>query len=71
MSVDFHGCEVCCVITDSAGNFVTSDTAILTLAGEEAPAARNPGDLNGDGEVNNKDLTRLFRYLSGYDVEIH
>ena len=29
-----------------------------------------PGDITGDGEVNNKDLTRLFRYLSDYDVEV-
>lgn len=29
-----------------------------------------PGDINGDGEVDNKDVTRLFRYLSGYDVEV-
>ena len=29
-----------------------------------------PGDITGDGEVNNKDLTRLFRYLSGYEVEV-
>ena len=27
-------------------------------------------DITGDGEINNKDLTRLFRYLSGYPVEI-
>jgi len=30
-----------------------------------------PGDVNGDGNVNNKDLTRLFRYLSGFDVEVN
>ena len=35
-----------------------------------AGAFANPGDINGDGEVNNKDVTRLFRYLSGYDVEV-
>ena len=30
-----------------------------------------PGDINDDGKVNNKDLTRLFQYLSDWEVEIH
>lgn len=29
-----------------------------------------PGDINDDGELNNKDATRLFQYLSGWDVEV-
>lgn len=29
-----------------------------------------PGDINGDGSTDNKDLTRLFRYLSAYEVEV-
>ena len=29
-----------------------------------------PGDINGDGKVNNKDATRLFQYLSDWDVEV-
>ncbi|MBR4762125.1 MAG: hypothetical protein IK086_05765, partial [Clostridia bacterium] len=28
------------------------------------------GDINGDDEVNNKDLLRLFKYLSEWDVEV-
>ena len=29
-----------------------------------------PGDINGDGSVNNKDFTRLFQYLADWDVEV-
>lgn len=29
------------------------------------------GDINNDGSVNNKDLTRLFQYLSDWDVEVN
>ncbi len=29
-----------------------------------------PGDINGDGKVNNKDATRLLQYLSEWDVEV-
>lgn len=30
-----------------------------------------PGDINGDYEVDNKDLTRLFQYLSNWDVYVN
>ncbi len=30
-----------------------------------------PGDINGDGSVNNKDVVRLQRFLKTGDVEIH
>ena len=29
-----------------------------------------PGDVNGDGTVNGKDLTRLGKHFAGWDVEI-
>ena len=29
------------------------------------------GDINGDAELNNKDLTRFFQYLSDWDVEVN
>ena len=31
---------------------------------------RLPGDINGDGKVNNKDVTRLQKYLKGDAVEV-
>jgi hypothetical protein len=70
MSGDLHGCLVYCVVTDEAGDSVRSDAAMLTMAGEALPVIRIPGDLNGDGEVNNRDLILLFRYLSGWDVQL-
>ena len=30
-----------------------------------------PGDINGDGEVDNKDVVALFRYVSGYDDSVN
>ena len=29
-----------------------------------------PGDLNGDGKLNNRDVTRLMQYLAGWDVAL-
>ena len=48
----------------------TYENGICTACGEADPDYHIPGDINGDGDVNNKDVTRLFRYLSDYDVEV-
>lgn len=36
----------------------------------DAQPQRTAGDINGDGTLDNKDLTRLFQYLSDWDVEV-
>lgn len=41
-----------------------------SVCGIKVPDVHLPGDINGDGDVNNKDLTRLFQYLSDWDVEV-
>ncbi|MBR4910343.1 MAG: hypothetical protein IKZ47_03350 [Clostridia bacterium] len=44
-----------------------------TLHSYASPAggAVTAGDVNGDGKVNNKDLTRLFQYLSDWEVDVN
>ena len=51
--------EICSVCGHKTGN---SEEIIFDT--------HTAGDINGDGKVNNKDLTRLFQYLSDWDVEV-
>ena len=48
----------------------TYENGVCTGCGAKEPVSHIPGDITGDGELNNKDVTRLFKYLSGYDVEV-
>ena len=50
-------CEIC--------GYKTGNSEPVEYGGHE------PGDINNDGKVNNKDLTRLFQYLSDWDVEVN
>ena len=40
------------------------------LAGEDVEVVAAALDVNGDGAVDNRDLTRLMKYLAGEEVEI-
>ena len=51
-------------INESNISFVC-ENCILTFAEYTA------GDVNGDGVLNTKDVTRLMKYLAGWDVEVN
>ncbi len=51
-------------ITETNVNFYTEGGALTVLN-------YLPGDINNDGTVNNKDITRLLKHLSNWDVEVN
>ena len=59
------GAEVYCVITNAYGNTVTSNTVRLICTSTWVC-----GDINSDGEVNNKDASRLLQYLTDWNVNV-
>ena len=48
--------------------FAADGDVLLPEIPIDPPAVRLAGDINGDGSVNNKDLTRLAQKLAGRDV---
>jgi len=64
-------------VTENEAEDGSYDTVIYcTVCGEElsrehkVPGGYLPGDINGDGKVNNRDAARLLQYLAGWDVEV-
>lgn len=50
----------------------TIDTNVpITLTNGAVDVNPVPGDINGDGNVNSKDITRLFQYQSNWDVYVN
>ena len=63
---------LCGVFKASAGQTVTTVTR-YTMPSYLAPIKTDriiTGDINGDKQVNNKDLTRLLQYHSDWDVDV-
>ena len=46
-------------------------TVVLADGSPSGAASLVAGDINSDGELNNKDLTRFFQYLSDWDVQVN
>ncbi|MBO4216441.1 MAG: Ig-like domain-containing protein [Clostridia bacterium] len=66
------------VVTKSEKNGVTTYTAKVDFDGrsfsdviESGKPLFVPGDVNGDGSVNNKDVVTLFRYVAGSNVKVN
>ena len=56
-------------MTRAGGGEVTTET-VFTENTTAYAHWRLPGDINGDGEVDNKDVTRLIRYIKYHDVDV-
>lgn len=56
---------------DDVYNIDEENINFSVVNGKITVQTHTPGDVNDDGKVNNKDLTRLFQYLSDWDVEVN
>ncbi len=66
--------ETSILVTYNAEDIYNIDEENITFYYEEGAIQvidYLPGDINGDNEINNKDLSRLFQYLSGWDVAVN
>ena len=69
-----QGSESVIMLTYTEGdicNYDEEDVFFAIVEGKVTVGTEHvAGDVNGDGACNNKDLTRLKRYLAGSDVEV-
>lgn len=54
--------------TTEDGAFVAM--CVVTVTASEPEPEYIPGDINGDGVVNNKDVTRFTQYMANWEVEV-
>ena len=52
-------------------NYDEENVEFSVIAGGVTVISHIPGDINGDGVVNSKDLTRLLKYISHEEVEVN
>ena len=64
IDISYNPDDIYNMVEENIENIVAVDGAITVVKCQ-------PGDINGDQKVNNKDFTRLFQYLSGWDVEVY
>ena len=58
------------IVTEENPGLKTYSCNVCGTQKTESNPTHVPGDINGDGKTNNKDLSLLFQYLSGWDVEV-
>lgn len=68
-------CNVCGAQREVPDHVFESDAspccAVCGAVRVDKDPSATPGDVNGDGEVNNRDLVLMVRYLNGWKVQIH
>ena len=77
--VEYDGYAADDVVATVELNAISDGIKTVKITNEESNADRPgtvkylflPGDINGDGSVDNKDVVVLFRYVSGFEIEVN